>query len=317
MNRTELSDSKQAMNRTELSDSKQAVLQRFLLARFYPNMYYRYLSHVLLNDADVNTTKETMSKPVDLTLEFYVYRQDVVYSEIPLHVRRYISRCFQVDIKKLVYYMNFSGDLDEIIPQVKALDDQHKILLRILPKFKDRGYCIYKQIDPIWVSEDDDIFTVQKPYVSSLSGVTTWDGNPDPVRFHGKLPRRQVQMSDGPAFHILEIENLPYLQQSALENAGHDDYLLDEGLKFTITRVRRSMYGHIIVSGTVIVPGDHLEDFSSGGGNSSRQIRSKFIRNALRSPPKKIQNSSSVSTTSSVAMVLSLAIIATSSLFPR
>lgn len=305
-----------------VSDLKLAMLQRFLLRMFYPPIYFRYLFHEYFKVTDEDERRKMMSIPVDLNMEGYMERPTIVFKSIPVHVKRFIWRCISVDQRKMLFYINFRGDLSTIHQNEKSLNF-HDILVRILPRFIDPGKHIYKRIDPIWISEADDIFTVYKPYTYVPdSSESDGGGFTASKTLLGSPPGR---LNDEPLY-ILKLTTPNFMVMSGYDRFDRVTrlHMFKKGTTISIDSVTINQYGHIILSGSFL--SNSSEDNSShgvgggggGGGSYSTKRRVPLSNNVLLlSSTKALQKSPSTATTTSVTMLLSFAIIAIASIFPR
>jgi hypothetical protein len=307
-----------------ITEKKKAILQRFLLEMFYPKPYLRILIGEYFKEEDETIRKEMMSRPLQITFEPYYKIEYIEIRDIPPHIKASICKLLPRSLLSIVNYMNDGRISDD--------EELNAILSDILPRsVPDHGF-IYKGIAPIWITPDEDIFNVKKPFrYRPKETFTAYDSA------LGLMESRD--MSQRGVAHVLKIRRPPHNLKElySLGSEGHtvlDDILSDtddndseynygphrsigrENYKFDviptllITSVSRNQYGYVILEAHMDIP--YISDFNRGGGRPVRGPSIPYPRETRRSSLK-----ASTTTSSSMFVMLSLVIMAMSSIIPR
>jgi hypothetical protein len=288
-----------------LSSKRRAILQRFLISRLLPKDYSRHLFTEYYKVKDNQERKRLMSKPFKLILEVYDDRKPVfINTRLSKDEKEYVHRFIPRDLTLLDNYINKGETTDD--------DELNDILGEILPSFRS-NYNVYKAISPIWISKDDDIFTVMKPFPYRIAE------DFEVYRSFNECIKNFIQEKEPnkhkiPLPHILQLRHPPDNLSSLIHPSTNlisyestrsimyesNRYMLRENMTIIITNVKLNHTGHIILEGHVDIP--YREDTFLGGGYKSKGG---------------IQISPYTTISKSIIMILSIAIISISSILPR
>lgn len=247
------------MQTTEPSEKTKAILQRIMIDRLYPKRYVKYLFDQYFKCKDTPTRICSMSKPVTLKIENGTATPEKF-------IRRMIAMPENVkQVVEIITRNNF-GQIIEYFQSSMENPSLDSLFQEILPRLNPDDNSLYKLIDPIWVSAQDDIFSVSKPYMHSP---------PSEMVFYTTY-RQAICMCGGilasSVPHILKLQRLNNINSQTLSIEATDNgnairITFNKSSNIVITNVRRNQAGYVIVEGKVESP--YITDFSQGGGNKS------------------------------------------------